>query len=446
MKKLQMRKLNLKNKRGVASLYVVIFATILFGVITVSFTRLILSEAIQSSNDDLSQSAYDSAMAGVEDAKVAVNDYYKCVQEKGKSQCDGKNVFSDDVASEDCSKGFPLAKVFYGDGFTGEVKIQESGAQGSETFVDQAYTCVIISDVTPDYRGTLTSDTRTRVIPLIVNGAGSNSADIAKIKKIKFSWYSELNQGSNTAFKYADYESNEADGNGAWVLPNSSNKTTPPTMQVSLISTAKSIGPEDFWNANNTSDVLYSSLLFLPTNDSSRAISPVPKVTILGAGDSTQGYNKDNHKPIGVMCKTGQEFVCNTELEVADGTGSLLKADGNAFLVVNMPYGDAFTDFKIELTAIHADGSEYRVDFKGSQISVDSTGRTNQLYRRVEARLDPADVFFPYPEFELSSKDGGDEAVKKNSWVTSNCWLSRYSEGGWENGTCSNNGNLSNSI
>ena len=111
-----------------------------------------------------------------------------------------------------------------------------------------------------------------------------------------------------------------------------------------------------------------------------------------------------------------------------------------------MPYGDAFTDFKIELTAVHSDGSEYRVDFKGSQISVDSTGRTNQLYRRVEARLDPADVFFPYPEFELSSKDGGDEAVKKNSWVTSNCWLSRYSEGGWENGTCSNNGNLSNSI
>lgn len=443
MKKLQMKKLNLKNKRGVASLYVVIFATILFGVITVSFTRLILSEAIQSSNDDLSQSAYDSAMAGVEDAKVAVNDYYKCVQEKGKNQCSNKNVFSADVAEENCAEGFPLARALYGDGFNGEVKIQESGTPGSETFVDQAYTCVIISDVTPDYRGTLTSDTRTRVIPLAVNGAGSNSADIAKVKKIKFSWYSELNQGSNTTFKYATYDSNEANGNGAWILPNSSDKTTPPTMQVALISTAKAIGPEDFWNANNTSDVLYSSLLFLPTNDSSHVVSPVAKTTIADAGNSTQGYNANNHKPIGVMCKTGQEFVCNTELEVADGAGSLLKADGNAFLVVNMPYGDAFTDFKIELTAVDAAGNEYRVDFKGSQISVDSTGRTNQLYRRVEARLDPADVFFPYPEFELSNKDGGDEAVKKNSWVTSNCWLSRYTKDGWENKTCNNNGNLS---
>ena len=65
-------------KKGAASLYVVIFATILFGVITLSFIRIILSESNQSSNDDLSQSAYDSALAGVEDAKIAVNRYYQC--------------------------------------------------------------------------------------------------------------------------------------------------------------------------------------------------------------------------------------------------------------------------------------------------------------------------------------------------------------------------------
>ena len=58
-----------KERKGAASLYVVIFATILFGVITLSFIRIILSESSQTSNDDLSQSAYDSALAGVEDAK-----------------------------------------------------------------------------------------------------------------------------------------------------------------------------------------------------------------------------------------------------------------------------------------------------------------------------------------------------------------------------------------
>ena len=64
-----MKRSCLKSERqGVASLYVVVFATILFGVITLSFTRIILSEVEQSSDDDLSQSAYDAALAGVEDA------------------------------------------------------------------------------------------------------------------------------------------------------------------------------------------------------------------------------------------------------------------------------------------------------------------------------------------------------------------------------------------
>ena len=62
-----------ESKKGVASLYAVVFATILFGVITLSFVRIILSEARQSDDDELSQSAYDSALAGVEDAKRAVN-------------------------------------------------------------------------------------------------------------------------------------------------------------------------------------------------------------------------------------------------------------------------------------------------------------------------------------------------------------------------------------
>ena len=73
-------------KKGVASLYIVIFATILFGVITLSFIRIILSESRQTSNDDLSQSAYDSAMAGVEDAKIAVNRYYQCRTNPSQSE------------------------------------------------------------------------------------------------------------------------------------------------------------------------------------------------------------------------------------------------------------------------------------------------------------------------------------------------------------------------
>ena len=439
MNKLQQSSKLAKTRRGVTSLYVVIFATILFGVITVSFTRLILSEATQSSNDDLSQSAYDSAIAGVEDAKVAINEYYDCVTEKGRNACSNKNVFSPNATDENCAEGFPLGRILYGT--EGEVLIQESGQREKETFVDQAYTCVVISDITPDYRGTLTSDTRTRVVPLSVSGSTINIGAVGNVSKIKFSWYSELNQGSNTNLDYAEYNTNANGGAGAWVLKDASNKTVPPAMQITLIRTDSTITPSDFWNADNTGKVLYSAMTLLPTDDDDHVINPIPKSMVVGAGNVLSGYNAANHMPVGVKCETGQEFICNVDLEVADLAGGLLHNGDNVFLVVNMPYGDAFTDFKVELAKTNADGTESRVDFQGSQISVDSTGRTNQLYRRVEARLDAVDMFFPYPEFEISTTGGGGMNVTKSSWVTNNCWQSWYSTNDeyWHTGTCKNN-------
>ena len=66
-----MKKL-LITKRGSTSIIVTIFAMLLFSIIVVGFVRLTLSEAGQTSKSDLSKSAYDSALAGVEDAKVAL--------------------------------------------------------------------------------------------------------------------------------------------------------------------------------------------------------------------------------------------------------------------------------------------------------------------------------------------------------------------------------------
>lgn len=190
-------------KKGVASLYVVIFATILFGVITLSFIRIILSESKQSSNDDLSQSAYDSALAGVEDAKIAVNRYYQCMNNGGNLNSCG----FDTLFGGDCDD-FKL-KEYLGYDYEGEVLIQESNSNNS----DQAYTCTILSNIVSDYRSTLTSDTRTRVVPL---GIGATS--LSQVKTIEFRWYSEIN---GTEFKNLNHNGTLAEANQS---------TTPPTI------------------------------------------------------------------------------------------------------------------------------------------------------------------------------------------------------------------------
>ena len=68
-----------KFKKGAASFYIVAFATLILMIIAVSFASIIISEMNRTSKDDLAQSAYDSALAGVEDAKLAFSNYKKCI-------------------------------------------------------------------------------------------------------------------------------------------------------------------------------------------------------------------------------------------------------------------------------------------------------------------------------------------------------------------------------
>lgn len=401
-----------KTKRGVASLYIVIFATILFGVVTLSFMRIILSEAGQSSDDDLSRSAYDSAMAGVEDAKTAVNQYYECLNSGGSY-----NGCSKDGAlfQTDCDDSIGLARFLYGY-IDGEVKIQQNGV-GNEANnnSDQAYTCVIISDTVPDYRGILTSDTRTKVIPLGVYD-GTNSTTLNVVKKIAFRWFSTLNAGEIDDTKL------QLIGNGKTLHPRDGNQTIPPTMQLSIIRVPANVDVNTFHTANNGAD--YATMLLLPASVGNYTEIAYDK--LVQAGNVNQGQ----HEPIAVKCTTQQDFACSVEL-----TGLNFNATDSVFLVVSLPYGDTVTDFSA--TMYRADGTN--IDLKGVQVSVDSTGRTNDLVRRVETRLDPADLFFPYPQYEVTLDGGNDSEFWKKFWVTANCWTSKPSDNGGQPKACAKN-------
>lgn len=397
-----MVKLVQQTRKGVASLYVVIFATILFGLITLSFVRLILSEHNQSLNDELSQSAYDSAMAGVEDAKRAVSEYYRCLED---ASCPAEKKDGSKLFGGDC-ENFNLNSYLYGTGATGEVQIQAS-SDGSGS-VDQAYTCVIVKNVVPDYRSTLTSDNRTRVVPLGLTrnaGEGQNVA-LQRVDRITFGWYSETN---GTVF-------NNLNTHGGDRLPAASGATTPPTISLTLIRTGRSYDKGTF---SQPSNAVTSTMVLLPTEGGT-----ANTITNDQLNKAADAYKKESNLPLTVGCNHGKEFACEVNL-----TGLSFEVGDNAMLVISMPYGDTVTDFAVTLW----DGDE-SVEFQNTQISVDSTGRANQLVRRVETRLDPADLFFPYPQYGIELTSTDDDSLRKSYWITNNCWT--------ESGTCANNGEL----
>lgn len=416
-----------KTKKGATSLYIVVFTSILFGVIALSFLRLVLSEAGQSSNDDLSRSAYDAAMAGVEDAKTAVNRYYSCLGEAGKTPetCNWSVLFNDKDCSD--SNGIGLARYLYGSNYTdGEVLIQQNSVGSAvDNNSNQAYTCVILSDVVQDYRGTLTSDTRTKVVPLRIYD-GNNQATQGNIDTVLFQWYSSLNEGTqnlDSTFVPAPY------ADGQLRFNDDGSKTLPPTIQLTYIKVGPNINVAEFHQANSGS-YEYSTMLILPSSKSADgATLELNYITRSSAGNINAGSNT----PFGVTCSTTGEFACSVAL-----TGANIGPQDSAFLIVSLPYKETVSDFKVELRK----GNDV-VPFEGVQVSVDSTGRTDQLVRRVETRLDPADLFFPYPQYALELTGGAGGVLSKNFWITANCWYSQPSTSDTPT-SCSNNGAVGN--
>lgn len=409
-----------KAKRGVASLYIVVFATILFGVVTLSFIRIVLSEAGQSSDDDLSRSAYDSAMAGVEDAKTAVNRYYSCISGGGSYDYCSK---SGALFRDNCEGDIGLARYLY-DGYSGgEVVLQQNSVgNGADNSSDQAYTCVIIKDEVPDYRGTLTQDTRTKMIPIQIVGASNNTGHA--ISGIRFKWYSSLNQGEGTLLATAN-----PSGDGKLV---ESPGTVPPTIQLTFIKMPQNATVGTMHSANSDENSIYSTMIFVPSDViSGTSIKEVSGSEIVKAGQVSKTNANDTHTTFSTVCSSTSPFACTAYFSNLN-----IGSTDTVFLVASLPYGDIMTDFAVELL----DSSGNSINFKGVQVSVDSTGRTNQLVKRVETRLDPADLFFPYPQYELELSGSGDDTFVKNFWITQNCWYSQPRHSA--SGTCENNGGL----
>lgn len=380
--------INRRNEAGAVSIFVVILAMLIITVMTVSFLRLMTADLTQAGDNDLSQSAYDSAQAGVEDAKRALLRYQQvCSSTLSPATC---TTLSDELSSNQCNYGVSLGGVAIPEGLTdaprryGEVKVQQTVRVDRQ--LDQAYTCVKMQLQTQDYIGSLAPG-ESKLIPL-VSRTPFNSVTVR--------WYSgeDLTNNAGTVSLPTTVST----------MPSqtSYNPDRPSIMRAQLVQFGETFTMEGFdtMTSNGTTTESNANTVFLyPISGVGSTSSSFSALDARRAnpGEETP-QDTPSTTPHGVRCQTtiaSGGYACSMTLSLPTPVGGS-DANRTAFLRL-APYYNA-THFQVILSNGDPATPSNIQRFDGVQPIVDSTGRANDMFRRIESRVELYNTNFPYPE------------------------------------------------
>ncbi len=361
---------HLKNNQGAASIFLVIFTMLIITTIVLGFTGIMLRDQSQASDADLSKSAYDSSLAGVEDAKRAVSRYLQGCGPGGTATPAQCNIWR--TAFPNCNSN---SVIVFGASSTdnSERLITTSASSTAETDLDQAYTCVKTTLDTPDYIGSINEDEQV-LIPL---------RSVSDFNTIHISWFTRDNINREVAAADRDKVNLEMPFSGVSPeLPynndNSWPKNRPPLLKAQYIQMPASFSLTDFDETSTDGTQSNTNSIFMyPIRGGGSSVNAAALVDVAPRYDSSV-------EPWQVSCKptvTDSGYACSATLDVPPTLGGAAKS--SAYLSLRPFYN--LTNYKVELL----NGGSV-VNFSGVQPKVDSTGRANDIFRRVSARIEPA--------------------------------------------------------
>lgn len=388
-------------KRGGVSIFIVMVVGVLVSIMSASFLRLMFRDQEQASKLDLSQSAYDSAQAGVEDAKRFLRIFRAACGPSGTGIFEGVthncNAMRDAIRNESC---YTLATAGIGNP-NGETIIQTtSGAGGAsnDASLNQAYTCVKLRMNTADFLGRTNDGS-----PSVINLRGTTAFDRVRIR-----WHSRENMtnGNNIAL---DSLSNPS------VRPridsrNWRNQNRPAILKAQFYGYVPGVG-----GSSSIMDTPYpddgngaSEMLFYPTNSTSALSSNVSNMPTVRRNESSSQATTDYTftRCSDRMDANSNAYACETTVNIGRNV------DPRDVLYLRLTPLMNDSNFRVELL-----NGNTVVDFAGVQPRVDSTGRANTQLRRVESRIGFNDTSFPVPLFSAQT-ESNEEPICKDFSVT----------------------------
>lgn len=372
-----MMTLRRRREEGATALIVVIFSVLLLITVSVGFMRLVVQDQDRTANDELSRGAYDSAIAGVEDGKRALQ---ACLA--------GNAAACAAINAAECNTIWAAGVVSASDpSKQEEVKLQNSS--GTTGGFDQAYTCVKVKRNTPDYKANINADTSI-VVPLQTVGSFS---------RVVVSWYP--NPGSSgLPIDIADRVGNPLSPFGSWV---GSGNIRPPIIRAQLMQfTAGALNLSDF-DSNGGAHTLY---LYPSTTGAAEGVAD------LSFGSDSRNNPVANNLLSNVACSTSllRHYVCSVAIGLPNPPGGD-QTNRQAYLRLTSIYGNT-------QVTIRPDGTE----LQDIQPSIDSTGRAANVFRRVDARVEVTGMdIYPRATVDITQSFCKDFSVTASLYVPGSC-------------------------
>jgi len=366
-------KLRITREKGAVSLFIVIFTALLMTIVTIGFVRLMVQDQQQATTSDLSQSAYDSAQAGVEDAKRLLLLDQSCRNGTAAPtvNCAAVAAALTPAPGQSQTECNTLAQGGIVAETNNETIVQQSAGDSA---LDQAYTCVKVAVDTDDYLGDLETN-ESIVVPL---------RSASPFTQIELSWFSDKDISSQTNDPTIGFPSTGSDVS----LPRVGSQwqfNYPALLRTQIIQAGNSFQLSDFDDSSGGGKSNANTLFLYPSE----------------TGATTKSFAVDARQsplnaPQPIRCKNsiaGGGYACTVTLQLQE-PASGGTANRNAYLRLSALYNKAHFSLALK------DSTGGAVSFSNVQPEVDATGRANDLFRRVVARIELRDDFV-YPDAEL---------------------------------------------
>jgi len=368
-----------QSEKGAVSLFVVVFATLLITVVTVSFLRLMVQNQQEASVQDLSQSAYDSAQAGVQDAERALLSYENCLSDKAN----GQPVICSNPSNWQTCNNIILSQLDKsGNATAAEIPVAQTNDGQASSSLNQAYTCVKVLLNTDNVQGAI-NESGQQIIPL---------TSATPFQAVQIDWFSSddlpssnttgaVNLGSvNNLALLQQYN---AGNNQGW------SPSRPSIMRAQLMQFGSNgFTLSDFDNTNGSGQSDANTLFLYPTNSGNNQASFALDARRVSSGAQPTPLLVPAHCQSSL---SGGGYACSEVISVQNPIGG---GSTTAYLRLTPMYNASH--YSVTLLTNPNDPTSI-TQFQNVQPAIDSTGRANDVFRRVLTRVDMLNQSLPFP-------------------------------------------------